>query len=81
MIRHRLSSFLPGRRAPGMRLAGWLLACAAAACAAAAVVPIPVLAQSAGSLALERRVKAAFLYKFWAMPSFRRVPLPTRARR
>ena len=81
MIRHRsLSSFTPSARAPGgparitrrpRRLAGWTLACAAVLFAAAAALPPPALAQNGGaSQALERRVKAAFIYKFLGYAEF-----------
>jgi hypothetical protein len=53
------------------RLARWTLACALALCGAAQVAPRPALAQSgAGTLALERRVKAAFIYKFLGYTEF-----------
>jgi hypothetical protein len=76
---------MPAARAPGgvaprgiaparprpWRLAGWTLACAAALFAAVAVAPLPALAQNGGaSHALERRVKAAFLYKFLGYAEF-----------
>ena len=81
MIRHRLlSSFAPSARASGgpaglyrrpWRLAGWTLACAAAVFAAAGALPRPALAQNGGaSQALERRVKAAFIYKFLGYAEF-----------
>lgn len=53
------------------RLAGWTLACAAALFVAAGALPPPALAQNGGSSqALERRVKAAFLYKFLGYAEF-----------
>lgn len=76
MSRHRLISFLPAHgtvranRALAVRLAGWLFAGAAAACAVAAVAPAPALAHNGGSAVLERRVKAAFLYKFLGYAEF-----------
>ncbi|MEW6373638.1 MAG: YfiR family protein [Pseudomonadota bacterium] len=81
MIRHRsLSSSTPSARAPGgpargarrpRHLAGWTLACAAVLFAAAATLPPPALAQNGGaSQALERRVKAAFIYKFLGYAEF-----------
>jgi len=51
-------------------LAGWGLACAAALFTAVGMAPAPVLAQNASSQALERRVKAAFLYKFLGYAEF-----------
>ena len=51
-------------------LVGWALVCSAALCAVVAVVP-PAHAQGAGSASpLERRVKAAFLYKFLGYAEF-----------
>ena len=59
----------PGRS--WWRPAGWALACAAALFTAAAVDPSPVLAQNGvASQALERRVKAAFIYKFLGYAEF-----------
>jgi hypothetical protein len=53
------------------RLARWTLACAFGLCAVAEVAPRPALAQgSAATLALERRVKAAFIYKFLGYTEF-----------
>jgi hypothetical protein len=82
MMQHRFSrtTLLPRmdvprrlrRRALG-RVAGWALACAAAAFAAGAaiaVAPAPAYAQGGTSQALERRVKAAFLYKFLGYADF-----------
>jgi hypothetical protein len=52
------------------RVAGWALVCAAALGALAAVAP-PAQAQNpVASTALERRVKAAFLYKFLGYAEF-----------
>ena len=59
----------PGRS--WWRPAGWALACAAALFTAAAVDPSPALAQNGiASQALERRVKAAFIYKFLGYAEF-----------
>lgn len=72
MIRHRFSRLLlqtVPRPRPG-RLAGWALACAVALLAAGAALPPPALAQSGASQVLERRVKAAFLYKFLGYAEF-----------
>ena len=52
------------------RVVGWSLAWAAAMFVGAAVPPGPAFAQSASSEALERRVKAAFLYKFLGYADF-----------
>jgi hypothetical protein len=74
MIRDRfprtpqLSSSVRKRRLAVGRLAGWSLAWAAALFAAA--VPAPAHAESGSSQALERRVKAAFLYKFLGYADF-----------
>jgi hypothetical protein len=76
MIRHRfshtpqLSSSARKRRLAVGRLAGWSLACAAALFAGATAVPAPAHAESGSSQALERRVKAAFLYKFLGYADF-----------
>jgi len=52
------------------RISGWALACAAVLSVHAALLP-PALAQNpAASSALERRVKAAFLYKFLGYAEF-----------
>jgi hypothetical protein len=52
------------------RMAGWAFACAAVLCVAA-VTAAPAQAQNgASSAALERRVKAAFLYKFLGYADF-----------
>jgi hypothetical protein len=76
MIRHRFSR-TPQLSSPARRrrlaigcLAGWSLACAAALCASAAVAPAPAHAQGESGQALERRVKAAFLYKFLGYADF-----------
>lgn len=54
-----------------LRVAGWALACAAALFTAAGAVAPAALAQNgASSQALERRVKAAFLYKFLGYAEF-----------
>lgn len=73
MIRHCLSRLLPqfARRPLQGRLAGWALAGAAAlAVSSAVLLPLPALAQAGATQALERRVKAAFLYKFLAYAEF-----------
>jgi hypothetical protein len=52
------------------RLAGWALLCAAALCGEHGLVP-PARAENAATRpALERRVKAAFLYKFLGYAEF-----------
>jgi hypothetical protein len=66
----QLSSIAPTRRRVAGRMAGWSLACAAVLFAAAAVPPSAALAQGASNQALERRVKAAFLYKFLGYADF-----------
>ena len=63
----------PGQRPwrQPLRVAGWALACAAALFTAAGAVAPAALAQNgASSQALERRVKAAFLYKFLGYAEF-----------
>jgi hypothetical protein len=76
MIRDRFSrtpqlpSSVRKRRLAVGRLAGWSLAWAAALFAGAAAVPAPAHAESGSSQALERRVKAAFLYKFLGYADF-----------
>jgi hypothetical protein len=76
MIRHRfsrtpqLSSTVRTRRLAVGRLAGWSLACAAALLVGVAVPPSTAFAQGASNQALERRVKAAFLYKFLGYADF-----------
>ena len=76
MIRHRfsrtpqLSSTARTRRLAVGRLAGWSLACACALIAGVAVAPSAAIAQGASNQALERRVKAAFLYKFLGYADF-----------
>jgi hypothetical protein len=76
MIRHRFSrtpqpppSARRRRLALGC-LAGWSLASAAAMFAGAATAPVPARAQAESGQALERRVKAAFLYKFLGYADF-----------
>jgi hypothetical protein len=65
---HRHPSFSPNR---GLRrLAGWALLCAAALCGAYALAPPARADNAATSPALERRVKAAFLYKFLGYAEF-----------
>ena len=72
MIRHRLtrtpqsSPSSPRRRRVVGRLAGCLLALGAGA----ALAPAPAAAQAQSGQALERRVKAAFLYKFLGYADF-----------
>src|SRR5438045_7059015 len=51
-------------------LAGWALLCAAALCGAYGLVPPARADNAASSPALERRVKAAFLYKFLGYAEF-----------
>jgi hypothetical protein len=51
------------------RLARWALVAAAGLMALAAVAP-PALAQGSAAVALERRVKAAFIYKFLGYTEF-----------
>jgi hypothetical protein len=76
MIRHRfsrsqqLSCATRTRRLLVGRMAGWSLACAAALFVGAAVAPSAACAQGGSSQALERRVKAAFLYKFLGYADF-----------
>ena len=76
MMQHRIPRTpepTPGsrlrRRVLG-RMAGWTLACSAAVFAAGALPSAPAFAQGATSQALERRVKAAFLYKFLGYADF-----------
>lgn len=66
---HRQPSSSPNR---GLRrrLAGWTLLCAAALCGVASLVPPAWADNAATSPALERRVKAAFLYKFLGYAEF-----------
>jgi ribosomal protein S18 acetylase RimI-like enzyme len=52
------------------RVARWALACAAAVFAAAALPLAPARAEGETSQTLERRVKAAFLYKFLGYADF-----------
>jgi len=52
------------------KLAGWALLCAAALCAEHGLVPPAHAENAATSPALERRVKAAFLYKFLGYADF-----------
>lgn len=52
------------------RLAGWALLCAAALCGEHGLVPPAHAENTAASPALERRVKAAFLYKFLGYAEF-----------
>lgn len=66
----QLSSVAHTRRRAAGRMAGWSLACAALLFAGAALPPAPAAAQGATSQALERRVKAAFLYKFLGYADF-----------
>lgn len=75
MMRHRFSRTLqlpwsaPARRRMAGCLVGWALA-GAAPCTAAAVPAAAPVAQGGSSQALERRVKAAFLYKFLGYADF-----------
>lgn len=52
------------------RLAGWALLCAAALCGEHAMVATARADNSAASQGIERRVKAAFLYKFLGYAEF-----------
>jgi hypothetical protein len=52
------------------RLAGWALLCAAALCGVAGLVPLARANNASTSPAPERRVKAAFLYKFLGYAEF-----------
>jgi hypothetical protein len=62
------SSARVARRPPAAR---WAFACITALCAAFVVGPCAALGQAGGSASvLERRVKAAFLYKFLAYTEF-----------
>jgi hypothetical protein len=75
MIRHCYFRLLTrfARRPLQGRVAGWALAGAAthlALFASGVVLPAPALAQAGSTQALERRVKAAFLYKFLAYAEF-----------
>lgn len=73
MIRHRFartpqpSPPSPRRRQAVGRLAGWSLA---AVCAGLGLAPATAHGEAGGSQALERRVKAAFLYKFLGYADF-----------
>ncbi|MBD8532297.1 MULTISPECIES: YfiR family protein [unclassified Massilia] len=70
MTRHRFfrtsQQSSPARR----RVAGWALACAAAVFAGGVLPVVPAVAQGGSSQMLERRVKAAFLYKFLGYADF-----------
>lgn len=66
----QLSSTAHARRRAVGRMAGWSLACACALFAGAALPPSAAFAQGASNQALERRVKAAFLYKFLGYADF-----------
>ncbi|MEN3277808.1 MAG: hypothetical protein V7631_3598 [Massilia sp.] len=72
MIRHRFSRlpFPRSSRPFRGRVAGWMLACAAALLAAGAALPPAAMAQGGTHQALERQVKAAFLYKFLGYAEF-----------
>jgi hypothetical protein len=72
MIRHRFSRLLNRltRRPFQGRVAGWALACAAAMLVTGAALPPAALAQNGSTQALERRVKAAFLFKFLGYAEF-----------
>jgi hypothetical protein len=52
------------------RLAGWVLLCAAALCGEHGLLPPARAENAAASAVLERRVKAAFLYKFLGYAEF-----------
>ena len=75
MIRHRFARTpqpslpSPRRRRAARCLGGWSLA-VVVACAGLALPPSPVHAEAGSSQALERRVKAAFLYKFLGYADF-----------
>jgi hypothetical protein len=60
----------PSNRGLRRRLAGWTLLCAAALCGEHGLVPPARAENAASSAALERRVKAAFLYKFLGYAEF-----------
>jgi hypothetical protein len=67
----RPASGSSARQAWRLSVARWLFACVATLCTAFAVAPCAALAQAGASgPALERRVKAAFLYKFLAYTDF-----------
>ena len=66
----QLSPTARARRRVAGRMAGWSLACASALFAGVAVAPSAAVAQGASNQALERRVKAAFLYKFLGYADF-----------
>jgi hypothetical protein len=51
-------------------MARWSFACVAACCAVFALMPFAARAQAGSAPVLERRVKAAFLYKFLAYTDF-----------
>ncbi len=65
---HRPTSATPNR-SMRHRLAGWALLCAAALCGEHGLVR-PAHAENAASQGIERRVKAAFLYKFLGYAEF-----------
>jgi hypothetical protein len=67
MHRHPSASSHRGLR---QRLAGWTLLAAAALCGVYGLVPPARAENTASSAALERRVKAAFLYKFLGYAEF-----------
>lgn len=72
MTRHRFFR-TPQLSPPALRrrsVAGWSLACAAVLFAGGLVPVVPAFAQGGTSQALERRVKAAFLYKFLGYADF-----------
>lgn len=52
------------------RVVGWSLACAAALFVGGVAPPAPAFAEGVSNPALERRVKAAFLYKFLGYADF-----------
>jgi hypothetical protein len=72
MTRHRFFE-TPQLSSPTLRrrrVLGWSLACVAALFAGGALPVVPAFAQGGTSQALERRVKAAFLYKFLGYADF-----------
>lgn len=74
MTRHRIfrtpQLISPAPAPARRRVLGWSLACAAAVFAGTGLAPLPAAAQGGASQALERRVKAAFLYKFLGYADF-----------
>jgi hypothetical protein len=66
---HRPTSASPNR-GTRRRLAGWALLCAAVLCGAYGLVPPARADNTAANHGIERRVKAAFLYKFLGYAEF-----------